>query len=215
MKYLPRIALGAAACVFFVNFVSTSGLVGPDAPPAVSAQAQPRAPKKSTPEVVTTIDPAKATCAMPVRGARLRADGLWNSTRRNDRVGYYRHHALDIFVAVGTPIYAVRAGTVIYAGDRDPHGWGRIVYIRHDNGQTSLYAHVSTVLVNDKARVRQGQLIAKVGQTGNAKGGTPHVHLEIGDYGDYFGKSRRILNPETWLKRCGGWDPRWNKLAAK
>ena len=75
----------------------------------------------------------------------------------------------------GTPVYAVYDGVVTrsswYAG------YGKCVCLRHANGYTSLYGHLSRLVANVGARVKKGQLIAYSGSTGVATG--PHLHLEL------------------------------------
>jgi murein DD-endopeptidase MepM/ murein hydrolase activator NlpD len=84
------------------------------------------------------------------------------------------HLAVDYGAPTGTPVQAVANGTVISAGWSG--GYGRLVQIRHANGLTTGYAHLSRIAagITAGAAVRQGQLIGAVGQTGLATG--PHLH---------------------------------------
>lgn len=86
-----------------------------------------------------------------------------------------RHTGLDIAAPTGTDIRAVRAGRVEMAGWWG--GYGNCVIVDHGNGLKTLYAHASRLLVRQGDRVVQGQVIARVGSTGNSTG--PHVHFEV------------------------------------
>lgn len=86
-----------------------------------------------------------------------------------------QHTGLDIAAPTGTDIKAVRAGRVELAGWWG--GYGNCVIIDHGDGLKTLYAHASRLLVKRGDRVIQGQVIAKVGSTGNSTG--PHVHFEV------------------------------------
>lgn len=99
------------------------------------------------------------------------------STRRFHPIAkkYKRHTGIDYSAAHGTPIFATAGGKVEYAGWRG--GYGKLVVIRHPNGYKTYYGHCSRLLVKKGAYVKQGQTIARVGQTGQATG--PHVHYEI------------------------------------
>lgn len=77
----------------------------------------------------------------------------------------------------GQPIYASRAGTVIIAEHYSNSGYGRYVMIDHGDGYQTLYGHCSSVVVNVGQTVKQGQLIAYVGSSGNSTG--PHLHFEV------------------------------------
>ena len=98
------------------------------------------------------------------------------STRRFHPVSkrYKRHTGIDYGAAHGTPIHATAGGTVEFAGWQG--GYGKLVIVRHPNGYKTYYGHCSRLLVKKGIRVKQGQAIAKVGQTGQATG--PHVHYE-------------------------------------
>lgn len=104
--------------------------------------------------------------------------------------GYRGHSGMDIAATAGTGIYAARSGTVTYASNRNVWPYGKRVNINHGDGVTSLYAHCSEVLVQPGQYVEQGQLIAKVGRTGNATGN--HLHIEIKING-------RIMNPADFI----------------
>lgn len=85
------------------------------------------------------------------------------------------HTGIDIGVGTGTPIRASKDGVVTRAGP-DPV-YGLLVVVDHGDGYTSWYAHASELDVAAGARVTQGQLLSRVGQTGLATG--PHLHFEI------------------------------------
>ncbi len=93
--------------------------------------------------------------------------------------GLHGWNAVDIGAPTGTSIYAAAAGTVIVAQSNGAWngGYGNYVVIQHPNGTQTLYAHMSHVLAHAGAEVGQGDLIGKVGQTGEATG--PHLHFEV------------------------------------
>ncbi len=86
------------------------------------------------------------------------------------------HTGIDISAPQGTPIVAAAAGTVIYS-DNTQRGFGNMVLIQHDHGFYTVYAHNQFNSVHKGDRVRKGDVIGKVGQTGRTTG--PHVHFEI------------------------------------
>lgn len=85
------------------------------------------------------------------------------------------HRGLDFGNAMGTPIKAIQSGKVITAGVHS--SWGNHVVILHGDGKISLYAHQSQMLVQVGDVVTGGQVIGKIGSTGDSTG--PHLHLEI------------------------------------
>lgn len=86
------------------------------------------------------------------------------------------HKGLDIAADVGEPVLAIAGGEVIYAGD-GLRGYGNVVIIQHDKQMTSLYAHNSELKVHQGDHIKQGAVVALLGNTGHSTG--PHVHFEI------------------------------------
>lgn len=94
------------------------------------------------------------------------------------------HKAIDIAALSGSPVYAAEDGTVSYVqiwdGSYDTTGmmsYGHMIEIRHADGNTTLYAHLSEINVQQGEKVVRGQRIGRVGSTGNATG--PHLHFEV------------------------------------
>jgi len=85
------------------------------------------------------------------------------------------HLGVDYRAPIGAPVVAVEDGIVVSAGWSG--GAGRMVHLRHPNGYETEYLHLSTVAVRDGERVRQGDLIVRVGATGLATG--PHLDYRL------------------------------------
>ena len=87
------------------------------------------------------------------------------------------HRGTDFAAPMGTPVRATADGVVTVAGEQN--GYGNVVMLKHDGRYSSVYAHLSRFAddVRDGARVRQGDTIGYVGQTGWATG--PHLHYEL------------------------------------
>ncbi|CAM8632293.1 putative peptidase [Comamonadaceae bacterium] len=85
------------------------------------------------------------------------------------------HLGVDYAAATGTPVRSVGDGTVDFAGVQG--GFGNVVMVKHQNNQTTVYAHLSRINVKKGQNVSQGQNIGAVGATGWATG--PHLHFEF------------------------------------
>jgi hypothetical protein len=95
------------------------------------------------------------------------------------RSGGRKHEGNDLFAEYGTPIVAIESG-VIFHTDAAPRGLGGIdLWLRGDSGTTYYHAHDSANVVAVNQRVAVGQVIAYVGDTGNAQGGASHLHFEV------------------------------------
>jgi LysM repeat protein len=101
--------------------------------------------------------------------------------------GLHGYNGVDIAAPLGTPLYAAASGVVIIAKDNGAWngGYGNYIVIAHSNGTQTLYAHASKVLVTEGQQVAQGEVIGKVGRTGEATG--VHVHFEIRGATNPFG----------------------------
>ncbi|MEH6497996.1 MAG: M23 family metallopeptidase [Pseudoalteromonas distincta] len=85
------------------------------------------------------------------------------------------HTGLDFAAPRGTPIFAVGAGVVTFAGRNG--AYGNVVEIAHGDGYKTRYAHAHTLDIKKGDLVSKGQQIATVGSTGRSTG--PHLHLEV------------------------------------
>ena len=85
------------------------------------------------------------------------------------------HEGMDIAALPGTPVVATADGIVRFAGPAA--SYGNVVFIDHGHGFATAYGHNSTIRVHARQRVRRGETIAYVGNTGRTTG--PHVHYEV------------------------------------
>jgi len=104
------------------------------------------------------------------------------------------HYGLDIANSIGTPIVAVRSGTVIDSGPAS--GFGLWVRVRHDDGTITVYGHNDRNTVSVGQRVSVGEQSAAIGNRGESSG--PHVHLEV-----LLGGTRRV-DPLVWVAQQRG-----------
>ncbi len=122
----------------------------------------------------------------PLDGARVSSGfGL----RRHPMLGFTRmHQGIDFAAPRGTQVYAAADGTVVLAGNAG--GYGRMVRIRHAGGAETRYAHLSAFGRGIRAgrKVKQGDVIGRVGSTGMSTG--PHLHYEVV-------KGGKAVNPAT------------------
>ena len=97
------------------------------------------------------------------------------------------HFGIDLSVPVGTDVRASKGGVITRAGLENPNnhlqGFGRRIRLLHDDGFTTVYAHLSEILVAENERVAAGQSIGKSGGEKGADGAGsslgPHLHFEI------------------------------------
>lgn len=103
------------------------------------------------------------------------------------------HKGIDYGAPKGTPIRSVGAGTVEFAGWQN--GYGNAVEVRHGNGKSTFYAHMSRIDVRKGQRVEQGQTVGAVGSTGWSTG--PHLHFEFRVNGNHQDPRALLRSGET------------------
>lgn len=126
----------------------------------------------------------------PVFDLPIDKDSFWLSspfgTRRNPGGGRGFHFGIDMAAVRGTPVKAAGDGTVVYAGHQA--GYGNVIVIKHDGKFKTRYAHLHKILIKSGAQVSAGQVIGKVGSTGNTRASgkmrdSSHLHFEVEMYG--------------------------------
>ncbi|MBQ9976206.1 MAG: peptidoglycan DD-metalloendopeptidase family protein [Clostridia bacterium] len=110
----------------------------------------------------------------------------WNNGRQTDF-----HRGVDFAAAYGTDILATNSGTVIRSNYSS--SFGNVVVIDHGGGICSLYAHASQRLVSYGDVVKKGDVIAKIGSTGDSTGN--HLHFCILEDGEYVDPMNYISEP--------------------
>lgn len=123
---------------------------------------------------VVNVGTKKDLSTVAVSG-RLARPVYGTISSRFGRRGRGYHSGIDIAAPTGTPIKAADGGTVSFAGWSG--GYGYLVKINHGNGYETYYAHCSAILTSVGKKVSKGDIIAKVGNTGNSTG--PHCHFEV------------------------------------
>jgi murein DD-endopeptidase MepM/ murein hydrolase activator NlpD len=111
------------------------------------------------------------------------------------------HNGVDFGVNVGTPIYSALAGTVVGTGNTDAAcsgvSYGKWVLIKHPNGLTTLYGHLSVINVSAGDKVTTHQKVGLSGNTGYSTG--PHLHFTV-----YASDSVHVSGPTEYKSKvCG------------
>jgi murein DD-endopeptidase MepM/ murein hydrolase activator NlpD len=150
---------------------------------AAKAKAEAAAKAKAAPRAAQRI---AGRCPVP--------NATFTDTWGAPRSGGRSHRGTDLMAPHGSPVYAVAAGRVRTASSS---AGGISLYLDADNGETYFYAHNQSNVASSGQRVQAGQLIARVGSSGNAPSSAPHVHFEREVGG-------RSVNPYAFLRRlCG------------
>lgn len=140
----------------------------------------------------------KAAEAAAASRAALRISGncpvpsaTFTDTWGAPRSGGRSHRGTDLMARYSAPVYAVADGTVRTASSS---AGGISLYLHATNGEVYFYAHNSKNIASNGERVEAGELIARVGTSGNAPSSAPHVHFEREVDG-------RSINPYPFLRR--------------
>ena len=171
--------------VVLVAAIGLPVLARPSTParPAVRLHATTRHAKRKMSNPAASGQPLKVTPPLafrhyvfPVAGTSEYIDTY--GAFRSDVPGNW-HHGDDIFATLGTPVVAVANGTINRVGWEKLGGWR--LWVRDDAGDEFYYAHLSGYAPTDlhSNRVRAGEVIGFVGNTGDAFTTAPHLHFEV------------------------------------
>ena len=162
--------------IWFYNFVPSTG---PNGQVASSGDVKTVDPAGGPPVAVAEgVEVGPAGLAIPVAG--IKAGQLSDTFTQARAGGARRHDAIDIMAAEGTPVVAASDGVVekIFNSAQG----GLTVYVRSpDRRWTYYYAHLQSYApgLREGQRVRRGELVGRVGHTGNANPAGPHLHFAI------------------------------------
>lgn len=139
---------------------------------SAKASAENRAPYRGGGGSVSL--PPGVSHVFPIRGSTTFSDD-WLFSRPGGRY----HEGIDLFAAYGSPVVAVADGTLFRVGYNGLGGWR--LWLRDAAGTTFYYAHLSSFApaAREGASVSGGTVIGYVGDSGDARGTSPHVHFEI------------------------------------
>lgn len=133
-----------------------------------SAPARPPRPAAPEPSAAPPSGRSSGAFLWPVRGQLLASYGSRADGTHND--------GINIAAPRGAAVQAADAGIVAYTGN-ELRGYGNLILIKHPNGWISAYAHCDLMLVKRGQKVARGQVIARVGSTGNVS--DPQLHFEL------------------------------------
>jgi murein DD-endopeptidase MepM/ murein hydrolase activator NlpD len=153
-------------------------------PPAIpSVPAAPASPPE--PPTAANLAPPGGSGAFiwPVHGNVLATFGSRSDGTHND--------GINIGAARGSTVQAADAGVVAYTGN-ELRGYGNLILVKHAGGWISAYAHCDQILVKRGEKVSRGEVIARVGSTGNV--GEPQLHFEL-RRGNHPVDPRELLAP--------------------
>lgn len=132
-----------------------------------------------------TLQPKKGIFQLPLKGSIISGFGKQKQEELN---AYIFNSGIDINAPLGETVKAASFGLVIYIGNIK--GYGEIIILDHGGNVTTLYAHLSKVLVKMNEQVVKGQVIGQVGTSGGVS--SPRLHFEVRVEG-------KPVDPFEWL----------------
>lgn len=142
-----------------------------------------KASQKEVPAI--TLKPKKGILALPVQGKLISGYGRHKNTDFNT---YTFNSGIDISAPLGQVVRAAGSGEVIYTGSIK--GYGQIIIIDHGGRVTTLYAHLSKILIDIGDKVKKEQIVGQVGDTGGVS--STRLHFEVRVEG-------KPTDPMNWL----------------
>lgn len=138
-------------------------------------------------ELAYTVDPSsvppagKGVLRWPLENVRITQKFGNTEFARSGAYNGKGHNGIDFGASVGTSVKAALSGTIVATGNTDAYkgcySYGKWVLVRHGNGLSTLYAHLSSILVSPNDAVATGDIIGLSGNTGYSTG--PHLHFTV------------------------------------
>ena len=180
---------GQAAALASVAVLAMAAAPSPE-PYYASAEAEPAVPE--APPVTAVARPAGPMTRLiafvtPLKGYAI--NSAYGLRRLAGEARARQHKGVDIAAPQGTSVFVASEGEVARTG-YDAGGYGRFIEVRHPNGMSTLYAHLSRIDVATGDRVSADERIGLVGSTGRSTG--PHLHFEVR-------RNRAQINPTSVL----------------
>ncbi|MCX8072974.1 MAG: M23 family metallopeptidase [Candidatus Binatia bacterium] len=202
----PGDTLSSISARFGVSVAELARVNGLDDPNCIQAGQELRIPKRvsssaaglANGRLATPLPKAAARWVLARWQGQLRwpvPNGVLSSYYGQRESGF--HAGVDIHAPAGSPVLAAADGEVIFAGEL--RGYGKTIMLAHKGGLVTLYAHNQAHLVREGQKVRKGQTIALVGETGKATG--PNLHFEVRH-------DNALLDPLLLLPRAPLVEPR-------
>ncbi|HZA76773.1 MAG TPA: peptidoglycan DD-metalloendopeptidase family protein [Acidimicrobiales bacterium] len=163
------------------------------------AAAAPPEPDPAAPAELATVPPTNAFPVPAPYKASFSDD--WHACRDGCR---RQHKGNDVFADEATPIVAVEPGVIAKVDGTDDSNGGLSIWLLGDSGVAYWYAHNSANYVTVGQRVGRGQLIGRVGHTGNARTTPSHIHFQVNRCGELNSAEPCTANPFEFLSR---WTP--------
>ena len=132
-----------------------------------------------------------ATLRLPIDRGKFWVSSDYGRRKQPFTGNWQNHNGIDLAANEGTPVHAIQDG-VIQAAVTGDKTFGNYIIISHSGGKmTSVYAHLSKMIVTNSQKVKKGEIIGYVGHTGMATGS--HLHFEIRQGG-------KPLDPESKMR---------------
>ena len=178
MLFYPRLSNESHQSLYIVVSATILLLVGCTPKPKYHGRPKSEEPARTETTKAPTRQTSKAHVVFtaPIRNYSSRKLTSLYGVRKDPRYNTKEfHHGIDIKAESGADVLASAPGTVIFAGDQS--GFGKVVILDHGKRFCTVSAHLSSMLVREGARVGRGEVIGKVGRSGNATG--THLHFEL------------------------------------
>lgn len=183
MRFLPPAIRPLAIRFGQTGVVAATAVLAMAAAPLAAVSAQPEKPVDASapaaPPVKAVAEPAgpltrKVAFEAPVKGYRI--NSAFGLRKLAIEAKARAHKGVDIAAPTGTTVFSTAEGRVVRAGYQ-AGGYGNFIEVKHPNGMSSVYGHLSRIDVRAGQGVAAGERIGLVGSTGYSTG--PHLHFEV------------------------------------